>query len=58
MEYLYDFIFAIISGIISGAISSYFFLNWYLNRKRPKIGISKYISIETIDGKKITFSNL
>ena len=52
MEYLYDFIFAIISGIISGAISSYFFLNWYLNRKRPKIGISNYISIETIEGKK------
>ena len=52
MDLLYDFILAVISGIISGAIASYVFLNWYLNRKRPRVGISKYISIENIEGHK------
>ena len=49
---VWDFTFAVVSGVISGAIASYIFLNLYLKRKRPEIGVSTYISKVVIDEKE------
>lgn len=47
-----EFFISLITGVITGLIASYIFLVYYLNSKRPKIEISKYISNVIIDGEE------
>lgn len=39
-----EFLISLPLGVISGVIASYLFLNWYLNKMKPVIHISPFIS--------------
>lgn len=44
-----DFISSLIIGIVSGVAASYFFLMFFLKKKRPIISISNYISKQEVN---------
>jgi hypothetical protein len=45
-----EFILNLFIGIASGVAASYFFLKFFLNKKKPKISISNYISKQVVNG--------
>lgn len=44
-----DIIFNLIIGVCSGVAASYFFLKYFLNKKKPIIAISEHISKQIVN---------
>jgi hypothetical protein len=50
MKILIDILIALSTGLTSGIAASYFFLTYFLNKKKPEIVISDYISKQLVKG--------